>query len=104
MHAKHHPKKRPAAKAGPGPDLLHPGPSADLPAPAPAPTPMAAIAPPPPAADAPPPTIAVGQTRDQVVAGFGQPTRKAQLSSTKEIYFYKDMKVTFTAGKVSNVE
>ncbi|MGA2252385.1 hypothetical protein [Terracidiphilus sp.] len=80
-----------------------PAPAAD-PAPAPAPTPMAAIAPPPPAADAPPPTIAVGQTRDQVVAGFGQPTRKAQLSSTKEIYFYKDMKVTFVSGKVSNIE
>jgi hypothetical protein len=66
--------------------------------------PMAAIPPPPPPADAPPPTIAIGQTKDQVVAGFGQPVRTAKLAGTKEIYFYKDMKVTFTNGKVSNVE
>jgi len=66
--------------------------------------PMQAIAPPPPPADAPPPTIAIGQTKDQVVAGFGQPVRTAKLAGTKEIYFYKDMKVTFTNGKVSNVE
>lgn len=66
--------------------------------------PMQAIAPPPPPADAPPPTISIGQTKDQVVAGFGQPVRTAKLAGTKEIYFYKDMKVTFTNGKVSNVE
>jgi hypothetical protein len=65
--------------------------------------PMAAIAPPPPPTDAPPPTIAIGQTKDQVAAGFGQPTRIAKLGA-KEIYYYKDMKVTFTNGKVSNVE
>jgi hypothetical protein len=68
-----------------------------------APAPMQAIAPPPPPADAAPPTIAIGQTKDQVVAAFGQPTRKAALGA-KEIYIYKDMKVTFTSGKVSNVE
>jgi hypothetical protein len=76
-------------------------PAAPAAAPAPA---MQAIAPPPPPADTPPPTIAVGQTKDQVVAGFGQPVRTAKLAGTKEIYFYKDMKVTFTNGKVSNVE
>jgi len=70
----------------------------------PAPAPLQAIAPPPPPADAPPPSIAIGQTKDQVVAGFGQPVRTAKLAGTKEIYFYKDMKVTFTNGKVSNVE
>jgi len=70
----------------------------------PAPAPMQAIAPPPPPADTPPPSIAIGQTKDQVVAGFGQPVRTAKLAGTKEIYFYKDMKVTFTNGKVSNVE
>ena len=76
-------------------------------APAPAATPvapMAAIAPPPPPADAPPPSISVGQTKDQVTAGFGQPMRTAKLAGTKEIYFYKDMKVTFLNGKVSKVE
>jgi hypothetical protein len=82
--------------------------SAQAPASAPAAAapaaPMQAIAPPPPPADAPPPTIAIGQTKDQVVAGFGQPVRTAKLAGTKEIYFYKDMKVTFTNGKVSNVE
>jgi hypothetical protein len=76
---------------------------AAAPAPAPAPAPMAAIAPPPPPADAPPPTIAMGQTKDQVTAAFGQPTRMAKLG-VKEIFYYKDMKVTFTNGKVSNVE
>ncbi len=70
---------------------------------APAPPPMQAIAPPPPPTDTPPPTIALGQTKDQVTAAFGQPTRLAKLG-VKEIYYYKDMKVTFTNGKVSNVE
>ena len=70
---------------------------------APAPAAMPAIAPPPPPADTPPPTIALGQTVDQVTAGFGQPLRIAKLGA-KEIYYYKDMKVTFTNGKVSNVE
>ena len=72
--------------------------------PEPPPAPMQAIAPPPPPADAPPPTIAVGQTRDQVVAAFGQPQRMAKVG-VKEIFYYPDkMKVTFTNGKVSNVE
>jgi hypothetical protein len=73
-------------------------------APVPTSAPMAAIPPPPPPADAPPPTIAIGQTKDQVVAGFGAPVRTAKLAGTKEIYFYKDMKVTFTNGKVSDVQ
>ncbi|MGA2806924.1 MAG: hypothetical protein ABSE87_02265 [Terracidiphilus sp.] len=76
------------------------GPAAAPAAPA---APMAAIAPPPPPADAPPPTIALGQTKDQVTAAFGQPTREAKLGA-KEIFYYKDMKVTFTNGKVSNVD
>jgi hypothetical protein len=65
--------------------------------------PMQDIAPPPPPADAPPPTIAMGQTKDQVTAAFGQPLRMAKLGA-KEIFYYKDMKVTFSNGKVSNVE
>jgi len=69
-----------------------------------APAPMAAIPPPPPAADAPPPTLEVGETTDQVVAGFGQPTRILKPTATRQIYIYKDMKVTFTNGKVSNIE
>jgi hypothetical protein len=61
------------------------------------------IAPPPPPADAPPPTIALHQTKDEVIAIMGQPTRIAKLG-VKEIFYYKDMKVTFTNGKVSNIE
>jgi len=76
-------------------------PPADNPAPA---TPMVAIAPPAPPADAPLPTIALGQTVDQVVAGFGQPARIAKPTAKRQIYFYKDMKVTFVNGKVSNIE
>jgi hypothetical protein len=65
--------------------------------------PLPAIAPPPPPADAPPPTISVGQTKDQVTAAFGQPVKAAKIG-TKEILYYKDMKVTFMNGKVTNVE
>lgn len=64
---------------------------------------MSDIAPPPPPSDAPPVTIALGQTRDQVIAGFGQPVRIAKIG-TKEIFFYKDLKVTFIDGKVTNAE
>jgi hypothetical protein len=64
---------------------------------------LPAIAPPPPPADAPPPTVAIGQTMDQVTAGFGQPLKVANLGG-KTIFYYKDMKVTFTNGKVSDVE
>lgn len=73
------------------------------PAPAQPAAPLAAIPPPPPPADAPPPTISIGQTKDQVTSAFGQPQRAAKLGA-KEIYYYKDMKVTFTNGKVSNVD
>jgi hypothetical protein len=62
-------------------------------------TPMREIPPP----DVPPPAIAVGQTRDQVLEAFGQPVRSAKLAGTTELYFYKDTKVTFVNGTVSNV-
>ena len=66
---------------------------------------IAPIAPPPPVDQPPaqPKTISVGQTKDQVVAIWGQPTKDIKLSS-KEIYVYPDMKVTFVAGKVSDVQ
>jgi hypothetical protein len=84
---------------GEGPPLA-PAPEA---AETPAPAPMADIPPPPPPTDAPPPTIAVGQTMDQVTAGFGEPLKVARVGA-KVIFYYKDMKVTFTNGKVTNVE
>jgi len=64
---------------------------------------MPDIAPPPPPADTPPPTIAIGQTMDQVTAAFGQPLKVAKLG-VKVIFYYKDMKVTFTDRKVGDVE
>jgi hypothetical protein len=84
---------------------------AAAPAAAPAPAPAAAVAPapippPPPPPDepaAPPATISLGQTTDEVIANFGQPQKKAKVG-TKEIYYYKDLKVTFVNGKVSDVQ
>jgi hypothetical protein len=59
------------------------------------------------AANAPAPaetkTIALGQTKDQVVQIFGQPAKVVQLG-TKEIDYYTDMKVTFVKNVVTNVE
>ncbi len=71
--------------------------------PAPAPAPMAAIPPPPPPTDQAPLTLEKGQTKEQVVAAFGQPARVVKMG-TKEIDYYKDMKVTFMNNKVSAVE
>jgi hypothetical protein len=48
-------------------------------------------------------TIAVGQSRDQVIAMFGVPTKVVQVGE-KEIDFFPDMKVTFVKNKVTNVE
>ncbi|MFY9852930.1 MAG: hypothetical protein WAK26_03525 [Terracidiphilus sp.] len=77
--------------------------AAVAPAPVAPPAQLTDIAPPPPPPDVPPPTIALGQTKDQVVAAFGQPAKAAKLG-VKEILYYKEMKVTFTNGKVSNVD
>jgi hypothetical protein len=67
-------------------------------APAEAPAPQSQPAPAP-----APKTIALGQTKDQVVAIFGQPQKIVNLGA-KEMYFYPDMKVIFTNGKVSDVQ
>jgi len=67
---------------------------------------MAPIPPPPPPPDEPPPqpkTIALGQTRNQVVAILGQPQKVVNLG-VKEIDYYPDMKVIFVHGKVSDVQ
>lgn len=68
--------------------------------------PLMAILPPPPPADQAPPepkTISVGQTKTQVLATWGPPTKDIKLA-TKEVLVYPDMKVTLTAGKVSDVQ
>lgn len=48
-------------------------------------------------------TIALGQTRAQVEEILGKPERIVDLGA-KVIYVYKDMKVTFVDGKVSDVQ
>ncbi len=50
-----------------------------------------------------PATIALGQSADEVTASLGAPLTVIDLGS-KKIYKYKDMKITFKDGKVSDVE
>jgi hypothetical protein len=54
-----------------------------------------------PAAD--PVSIEKGMTVDQVEAAMGKPEKKVTLGN-KVIYYYKDMKVIFLSGKVSDVQ
>jgi hypothetical protein len=66
--------------------------------------PTAAVIPPaPPAPPADPVKIELGQTTDQVVAAMGQPGKMVNLGE-KQIYLYKDLKITFINGKVSDVQ
>jgi hypothetical protein len=99
-------------KAAPTGDQQQQQAPAAAPAPAPAPAPvaeaaLAPIAPPPPPPDAPqapPKELKMGQTKDEVIANFGQPEKVVKLG-TKEIYYYKDLgKVTFVNGKVTDVQ
>jgi hypothetical protein len=48
-------------------------------------------------------TIAIGQTRDEVIAQFGVPSKVVQLGK-KEIDVFSDMKVTFVENKVVDVK
>jgi hypothetical protein len=48
-------------------------------------------------------TIELGQTPDQVKSALGAPDKIIKLGP-KEIYVYKDMKVVFVDGKVSDVQ
>jgi hypothetical protein len=89
---------QPGSKSGGAPP---PPAAAEAPA-----APMAPIAPPPPppdAAAAAPKTIALKQTKEEVVANFGPPTKVVKLG-TKEIDYYPDMKVTFVNNKVTDVQ
>jgi hypothetical protein len=51
----------------------------------------------------PPKTIALGQSTDQVIEILGQPQKIVNLGA-KQMYFYPDMKVIFTNGKVTDVQ
>jgi hypothetical protein len=50
-----------------------------------------------------PPTIQPGQTVDEVIAAYGKPDRQA-VNGSKLIFMYGGLKVTFTDGKVTDVE
>ena len=52
---------------------------------------------------APPATVAIGQTTDEVIAILGQPEKILNLGA-KQIYVYKDLKVTFVKGKVTDAQ
>jgi hypothetical protein len=52
---------------------------------------------------APPATVAIGQSTDEVVAILGQPEKILNLGA-KQIYVYKDLKVTFVKGKVTDAQ
>jgi hypothetical protein len=52
------------------------------------------------AAAAPKNPLTVGQTPDEVIAILGQPVNIVDMG-TKKIYVFKDLKVTFTAGKAT---
>jgi hypothetical protein len=89
-----------AAPAAQAPEAPAPAAQAQPEAP---PPPIAPPPPPPDAPAAPPKTIELGQTEEQVVSNFGQPPRRAKVGK-KEIFFYKDLKVTFVDGKVTDVQ
>jgi hypothetical protein len=79
-------------------------PAAPVAPPEPALAPIAPPPPPPDAPQAPPKELKMGQTKDEVIANFGQPEKVVKLG-TKEIYYYKDLgKVTFVNGKVTDVQ
>jgi hypothetical protein len=56
-----------------------------------------------PAAQAEPATVEIGQTVDQVTAVLGKPEKIVKAGS-KQIYLYKDLKITFVDGKVTDVQ
>jgi hypothetical protein len=64
-------------------------------------TPAALVAPPPPTAD--PVEVKEGQTTEEVEKALGQPLKKITVGP-KQIYDYKDVKVTFVDGRVKDVQ
>lgn len=88
-----------AVEPPPGGAQTESAPVQAAPAPA-APAAVAApIAPPP----APTKTVALGQTKDEVKAILGNPTKVAALGA-KEIDYYPDMKIIFVNGKVKDIQ
>jgi hypothetical protein len=52
---------------------------------------------------APPASVQMGMTPDQVVGVLGQPDKIVNLGA-KQLYIYKDLKVTFLNGKVTDAQ
>jgi hypothetical protein len=50
-----------------------------------------------------PQTIQLGQSTDEVQAALGKPEKLVNLGP-KQLYVYKDLKITFVNGKVSDVQ
>ena len=88
-------QRQPAAAA---PAPVEPPP----PPPPPAEQALPPVAPPPPP-PAEPVSIELGQTTEQVLANVGKPEKIVKLA-TKQIFYYKDMKVTFVNNKVTDVQ
>lgn len=97
------------AKDAKSDDKKPPAQETSQPAAAPAPAPAAPAEAPPPPIEAPPPPppdpaeIKEGQSINEVVAALGQPAKKAKVGP-KDIYYYKDLKVTFVNGKVKDIQ
>jgi hypothetical protein len=84
----------------------HPSLPPDTPPPPPPDTQLAPdVPPPPPPADTPPSetNLKLGQTIAEVLAILGQPVRIADLGP-KQIYQYKDLKITFVGGKLTDAQ
>jgi hypothetical protein len=101
------PPADPNASAAQGGQQAAPvGPSAPLaPVAAPPAPPEPALAPiaPPPPPPAEPKSIENGMTKEQVVAIMGEPISKVK-AGAKDIYSYKDLKVTFINGKMTDAQ
>jgi hypothetical protein len=76
-----------------------PPPPAQAAVPDPPPVKYGDIAPPPP----PAPELKLGLTVDQVIAQLGQPITTAT-AGDKKIYLFKEWKITFTGGKVTDID
>ena len=59
--------------------------------------------PPPPTEPATTPQL-LGKTTTEVTAAMGQPDKIVKLSAVKQIYIYKDVKVVFVSGKVTDIQ
>jgi hypothetical protein len=57
----------------------------------------------PPAPPVVPKTVSIGMTNEEVIGILGQPVQIAD-TGTKKMYVYKDLKIVFTNGKVSDIK